>query len=256
LEKEKNASYLEVENASVYYDMARVLNNVSIHVEEGEIVSIVGPNGAGKSTLLRTIAGLVKWEKDSYKGTKHGRITIEGTVRFNDEEVSDLPSHKRAEKGLILCPERGRPFVEMTIFENLMVAAHLYSDKGIIQENLNKVYELFPVLAERRNQTAGTLSGGERTMLAIGRALMSQAKLLLVDEPSTGLSPLLTAELFKKLLEIHGFGLTILLVEQDVSYAFEISNRNYVISKGHIIAQGTEQELLEDELLRKTYLGL
>ena len=248
--------YLEIKNLSVHYDTAQVLNKVNLSVEKGELVSLVGPNGAGKSTLLRTISGLVNWEKETLKGTKLGRITIEGEVIFDGERIDTTRAHKIAAKGLILCPERGKPFREMTIKENLLAGSYLYRDKVAIRENLEKVYTLFPVLKEREQQVSGTISGGERTMLAIGRALMSQARMMLVDEPSTGLSPLLRDELFKRLEEIHGQGLTILLVEQDVSYAFEIATRNYVISNGHIVGEGTAKELLADEFLRKAYLGL
>lgn len=248
--------YLEVKDLSVFYDTAQILNKVSLGIEEGEVVSVVGPNGAGKSTMLRAIAGLVKFEKDSLKGTRLGRITIEGTVTFDGEELSNLPSHQRIKRGLILCPERGRPFREMSILDNLLIGTFLVKDKKQVKETLEKVYTLFPILKERHGQMAGTISGGERTMLAIGRALMAQAKLLMIDEPSTGLSPKLTDELFERLKTIHGLGLTIFLVEQDVSYAFAIAKRNYVLSKGHIVAQGSEKELLADEFLRKTYLGL
>jgi len=248
--------YLEVKDVSIYYDTAQVLDKVSLHVNKGEVVSLVGPNGAGKSTLLRTITGLVKWEKDTLKGTKLGRITIEGSVTFDGEQIGKLPAHKIVERGLVLCPERGRPFREMTVGENLRAAAFLCKDRQAIKGNLERVYSLFPILKERERQIAGTISGGERTMLAIGRTLMSQVKLLLVDEPSTGLSPKLRGDLFERLKEIHGLGLTILLVEQDVSYAFEIATRNYVISKGHIVAEGTAEELRADEFLRKTYLGV
>lgn len=248
--------YLEIKNISVRYDTAQVLNKVNLSVEKGELVSLVGPNGAGKSTLLRTVSGLVSWEKQTLKGTKLGRITIEGEVIFDGERIDTIPAHRIAAKGLILCPERGKPFQEMTIKENLQAGSYLYRDKTDFKQNLEKVYTLFPVLKEREKQVSGTISGGERTMLAIGRALMSQAKLMLVDEPSTGLSPLLRDELFKRLEEIHGQGLTILLVEQDVGYAFEIASRNYVISNGHIVAEGTAKELLADKLLRKSYLGL
>ncbi|MGD0855760.1 MAG: ABC transporter ATP-binding protein [Dehalococcoidia bacterium] len=248
--------YLEIKDVSVYYDRAQVLNKVNLNVDKGEVVSVVGPNGAGKSTLLRTLAGLVKLEKDNLKGTRLGRITIEGNVTFNGEEISNLPGPERVKRGLVLCPEKGRPFREMTIKENLLVATYLSKDKRVINDSLEKVYQLFPILKTRSNQVAGTVSGGERTMLAIGRALMAQARLLMIDEPSTGLAPKLTEDLFERLKEIHGLGLTILLVEQDVSYAFEIASRNYVISKGHIVAQGTAKELLADELLKKSYLGL
>lgn len=248
--------YLEVKNVSVFFDTAQVLDGVSLEVDEQEVVSLVGPNGAGKSTLLRTIAGLIRWERDTLKGTKSGRITINGDIKFMGERIDNLPAYELVRKGLVLCPERGRPFIEMTVLENLKVAFFVSNDKNKINENLEKVYKLFPRLAERKNQISGTLSGGERTMLAIGRALMSQAKLLLIDEPSTGLAPRLVMELFDRLKEIHGFGLTILLVEQDVSYAFELASRHYVISNGHIVAKGSSDELLADEFLRKTYLGL
>ena len=248
--------FLEVKDISVYYDTAQVLNKVSLHVDEGEVVSVVGSNGAGKTTLLRRIAGLVKWEKDTFKGTKLGRITIEGSVTFKGEKIDKLEAYQIAARGLILCPERGRLYQEMTVTENLKVHAFLCKDKKLIQQNFEKVYTLFPILKARGKQIAGTLSGGERTMLAIGRALMSQAQLMLIDEPSTGLSPKIKDELFKRLKEIHGLGLTILLVEQDVSYAFEMAQRNYVMSKGHIVSEGTVTELLADEFLRKTYLGL
>jgi len=248
--------FLEVNDISVYYDTAQVLNKVSLHVDEGEVISVVGSNGAGKTTLLRRIAGLVKWEKDTFKGTKLGRITIEGSVTFNGEEIDKLEAYEIAARGLILCPERGRLYREMTVTENLKVHAFLCKDKKITQQNFEKVYTLFPILKTRGKQIAGTLSGGERTMLAIGRALMSQAQLMLIDEPSTGLSPIVKDELFNRLKQIHGLGLTILLVEQDVSYAFAMAKRNYVMSKGHIVSEGTVKELLADEFLRKTYLGL
>lgn len=248
--------YLEATEISVYYDTAQVLDKVSLHVDKGELVSIVGPNGAGKSTLLRMMAGFVRWEKDAQKGTTLGHITIEGKVLFNGERMDTLPAHEIAKRGLIICPERGRPFREMTIKDNLLTAAYLCKNRKVIEANLDKVYTLFPVLKKREKQVSGTVSGGERTMLAIGRALMAEGKLLLIDEPSTGLSPKLRDELFERLTEIHGQGLTILLVEQDVSYAFKIASRNYVLSRGHIVSEGTAKSLLADEFLRKTYLGL
>jgi branched-chain amino acid transport system ATP-binding protein len=248
--------FLEVKDLSVFFDTAQVLNRVSLSVKEGELISLVGPNGAGKSTLLRTIAGLVNWEKENLRGTKLGRITIEGEVIFDGQRVDNLKAHKIAVLGLILCPERGKPFREMTVKENLMAGTYLYRNKGEISSNLEKVYSLFPVLKDREKQIAGTVSGGERTMLAIGRALMSKARLMMIDEPSTGLSPKLRDELFERLNQIHGLGLTILLVEQDVGYAFQVASRNYVMSKGHILAEGSAQDLLADEFLRKAYLGL
>jgi branched-chain amino acid transport system ATP-binding protein len=248
--------YLEIKNVSVYYDTAMVLNSVSLGVEAGELVSIVGPNGAGKTTLLRTIAGLIQWEKNKLRGTRAGNITQRGNIIFDNEEISDIPAYEIAKRGLILCPERGRPFPEMTVQENLVVGAFLSKDQETIRKSLDKVYELFPVLKLRKDQVAGTLSGGERTMLAIGRSLMSRARLMLVDEPSTGLAPKVKESLFERLREVHGLGITIFMTEQDVSYAFDLATRNYVLSQGQVVAQGTSSELLADEFIRKTFLGL
>ncbi len=247
--------YLEVSNLSVFYDRAVVLNGMTLHVDTGELVSLVGPNGAGKSTLLNAMSGLVKWQLDTLKGTVSGKITLTGSVKFNGEELIHLPAHEIAKKGLVLCPERGRPFREMTVRENLEVGA-LFIDKKVADQNLEKVYTLFPVLKERASQVSGTLSGGERTMLSIGRSLMSEPKLLLIDEPSVGLAPLIKNSLFERIRDVQGMGVTILLTEQDVSFAFDLSSRNYVISRGKIIAEGSSHELLGDELIRKTYLGL
>lgn len=247
---------LEVKDLTVCYDTAMVLNEASLVVDNGELVALVGPNGAGKSTLLRDIAGLIRWERDTLKGTKYEDITIEGSVVFDGERIDKLSAHEIAERGLILCPERGRPFREMTVTENLKAGAYLYKDAKEVKSNLERVYKLFPVLKERGNQVAGTLSGGERQMLAIGRALMSQPKLLCIDEPSTGLAPKLKEELFNRIREIHRLGITILLVEQDVSLAFALSNRNYILSRGKVIAEGKAEELLKDDTIRKTYLGL
>lgn len=248
--------YLEIKGLTVLYDRAVVLNQVGLNVDTGEMVSLVGPNGAGKSTLFRAVSGLVKWEKDTLKGTVSGKITLEGSVRFSGEEIIHAPAYKIAERGLILCPERGRPFREMTVRENLEVGASLIKDERIIRGSLEKIYTLFPTLKDREKQISGTLSGGERTMLSIGRALMSQAKLLLIDEPSVGLAPKVKEDLFDRIKDVHGLGITILLAEQDISFAFDLASRNYVLSRGKIIAEGSREALLSDELLRKTYLGL
>jgi len=249
--------YLDVKDFTVLYDRAMVLNKVSLHVDEGEMVSLVGPNGAGKSTLLRGICGLIKWEKDSLKGTVSGKITIEGSVSFNGEDLSNLPAHEIVKRGLVLTPERGRPFREMTVLENLEAGAYLSKDKNVIKHNLERVYELFPVLKDRSNQVAGTISGGERTMLAIGRSLMVEnAKLLLIDEPSVGLAPKVKEQMFARVREVHGMGITILLTEQDIGFAFDLSKRNYVISQGQIMAEGAPDELLANEIVRKSYLGM
>jgi len=248
---------LEAKNVTVCYDTAMVLDEASVKVEKGELVGLVGPNGAGKTTLLRAIAGLVHWEKEVLKGTRQSDITFEGTIEFEGERIEGLSASEIAKKGLLLCPERGRPFVEMTVKDNLLAGAYLVKDKQEVGKSLNRVYELFPRLKEREKQISGTLSGGERQMLAIGRALMRQPKFMLVDEPSSGLAPKLKEDLFKRVEEIyHELGVTILLAEQDISFAFELSGRNYVMSRGHIIAHGTAEELLEDETIRKTYLGL
>jgi len=248
---------LEAKNVTVCYDTAMVLDEASLKVEKGELVALVGPNGAGKTTLLRAIAGLINWEKEVLKGTRQSDITFEGSIEFEGERIDKLSASEIAKKGLLLCPERGRPFVEMTVRDNLLAGAYLVKDKQEVDKSLNRVYELFPRLKERRKQISGTLSGGERQMLAIGRALMRQPKLMLVDEPSSGLAPKLKEDLFKRVEEIyHELGVTILLAEQDISFAFELSGRNYVMSGGHIIAHGTAKELLKDETIRKTYLGL
>jgi branched-chain amino acid transport system ATP-binding protein len=247
---------LEVENLTVSYDKATLINKLSMGVDTGELVALVGPNGAGKSTLLKAITGLVAWEREITKRSTHGDITIEGTVTFDGERIDRIPAHDIVKRGLIHCPERRRPFREMTVLENLHAGAYLVTDKAEIAEDLAKVYQLFPVLENRSRQISGTLSGGEQQMLAIGRALMSRPKLLCIDEPSTGLAPILRAEVFQKIAEIQKLGITILLVEQEVSTVFKMSARNYVLSSGKIIAQGTGKELLQDEIIRKTYLGL
>ncbi len=246
----------EVKDLTVIYDRAVLLNEVSFHVDEGEFVGIVGPNGAGKTTILRAITGLVRWERETFRGTIAGRITLKGSAKLDEEELIGLPAHEIARRRFILCPEGGRLFREMSVLDNLRAGAFLCKEDQQIKENLEKVYSLFPILKQRRNQLAGRLSGGERTMVAVGRALMSQAKFLLIDEPSNGLAPKLKESLFARIKDVHGMGLTILLVEQDVSFAFDLASRNYVLSNGRIIAAGTASELLENEVIRKTYLGL
>jgi branched-chain amino acid transport system ATP-binding protein len=228
---------LEVSNLTICYDKAMILNDISLHVEQGELVSLVGPNGAGKSTVLRAITGLVLWEKGIKRGTRGGEISFAGTVTFEGNRIERVPAHEIARRGLIHCPERRRPFREMTVMENLYAGSYLEKNKG-------------------EKQISGTLSGGEQQMLAIARALMSRPKLLCIDEPSTGLAPILREEVFEKISEIRDFGITILLVEQEVSKVFKMASRNYVLSSGKIIGEGTGEQLLQDEILRKTYLGL
>lgn len=247
---------LKVENLTVCYDKAMLINNLSMGVETGEMVSLVGPNGAGKSTLLRAISGLVTWEREITRRSTGGDVTIEGTVTFDGERIDQIPAYEIVKRGLIHCPERRRPFREMTVLDNLLAGAYLLKTKNEIQESLGKVYQLFPVLQDRTSQISGTLSGGEQQMLAIGRALMSQPKLLCIDEPSTGLAPKLKSEVFEKINAISDLGITILLVEQEVSTVFKMASRNYVLSSGKIIAEGNGEQLLQDEVIRKTYLGL
>ncbi len=247
---------LAISNLKVCYDKAMIINDISMHVNSGELVSLVGPNGAGKSTVLRAITGLVMWEKSIHRGTSEGDISLEGTVAFEGERIDRIAAHEITKRGLIHCPERRRPFREMTVLDNIYAGAYLNTDKAEVRKDLENVYQLFPVLKERSKQISGTLSGGEQQMLAIGRALMSNPKLLCIDEPSTGLAPILKEEVFKKINEINNMGITVLLVEQEVSAVFEMADRNYVLSSGKIIAEGTGDELLNDEVLRKTYLGL
>jgi len=247
---------LAVADLIVCYDRAMIINELSMNVDREELVSLVGPNGAGKSTLLRAITGLVAWEREITRRSTGGDVIIEGTVTFDGERIDQIPAHEIVKRGLIHCPERRRPFREMTVIDNLYAGAYLLKDKKEIQDNLEKVYQLFPVVKERSDQISGTLSGGEQQMLAIGRALMFQPKLLCIDEPSTGLAPILRRQVFEKIGEIRDLGITLLLVEQEVSTVFKMASRNYVLSAGKIIAEGTGEQLLKDEVIRKTYLGL
>ena len=247
---------LDVSHLTVSYDKAMLINDLSMGVDRGELVSLVGPNGAGKSTLLRTITGLVSWEKRVKKRSTGGEITIKGEVTFDGERIDRIPAHEIVKRGLIHCPERRRPFREMSVMDNLLAGSYLLKDKRQVQDNLKRVYELFPILQGRFNQISGTLSGGEQQMLAIGRAIMSIPKLLCIDEPSTGLAPIMRREVFQKIKQISALGITVLLVEQEVSTVFKMASRNYVLSSGKIIAEGPGEELLQNEVIRKTYLGL
>jgi len=247
---------LEIKKLSVAYDKALLLNEISLSVDEGELVALVGPNGAGKSTLLRAITGLVAWDREILRGTAGGEVTLTGEVTFDGRRIERMRAHNIVKLGLIHCPERRRPFREMTVLDNLRAGAFLSKDKQGYHDDLEKVYALFPVLKGRAKQISGTLSGGEQQMLAVGRALMSKPKLLMIDEPSTGLAPMLRREVFGKIAEIRKLGVTVLLVEQEVSTVFKMSSRNYVLSSGAIVAQGGGEELLADEIVRRTYLGL
>ena len=240
---------LEVKDLMVHYDGAVALNGVSLRVEDGEFVSVVGPNGAGKTTLLRAISGLV----ESEIGVE---ARVSGTITFDGERIEKLKPYKIVKKGIVHCPERRRPFSEMTVDENLLMGAYLRKDKEEIAKDLEKCFELFPEIRGRGDQMSGTLSGGEQQMLAIARALMSKPKLLLIDEPSLGLAPMLKDKMFKRIKEIQLLGVTVLLVEQDVSVALDISDRIYVIAHGRIATEGTRKELMKDRDVREIYLGI
>jgi branched-chain amino acid transport system ATP-binding protein len=246
---------LEVKDLSVRYDKAQILNDVSLAVGEGEFVGLVGPNGAGKSTLLRAISGLVRFEERMKRGTA-GDIVLGGEVRFAGERIDALPAHEIRMRGLVHCPERRRPFRELTVLENLFAGAFLSRNKNETQRRLEHCFALFPRLSERKQQIAGTLSGGEQQMLATARALMFDAKLLVIDEPSLGLAPKIREELFAAVGKIHAEGVPVLLVEQEVAQVFRMADRNYVLSQGRIIAQGSAKSLMADETLRAGYLGL
>jgi branched-chain amino acid transport system ATP-binding protein len=246
---------LEVKNLSVSYDKAQILNGVSLAVEDGELVGLVGPNGAGKSTLLRAISGLVRFEERSKRGTA-GDIVLEGEVRFAGERIDALAAHEIRRRGLVLCPERRRPFRELTVLENLLAGAFLSRSAVETRRRLEQGFALFPRLAERKDQIAGTLSGGEQQMLATARALMFDARLLAVDEPSLGLAPRIREELFGAIGKIHASGVPVLLVEQEVGQVFRMADRSYVLSQGRIVGAGSARSLMADETLRAGYLGL
>ncbi len=246
---------LEVKDLSVRYDKAQILNGVSLGVNEREFVGLVGPNGAGKSTLLRAISGIVQFEARAKRGTA-GDIVLEGEVRFAGERIDALPAHEIRMRGLVHCPERRRPFRELTVHENLLAGAFLSTSKNETERRLERVFALFPRLSERKEQIAGTLSGGEQQMLATARALMFEAKLLAIDEPSLGLAPKIREEVFAAIARIHADGVPVLLIEQEVGQVFRMAARNYVLSQGRIIAAGSGASLMADETLRAGYLGL
>ncbi len=232
---------LKVENLNVHYGVIHALKDVNIEVEEGQIVSLIGSNGAGKTTLLRTISGLIK--------------ASSGSVLYLGENIALVSAQVLPTRGLVQVPEGRRIFSGLTVYENLMMGAYLRKDKDGIKQDLEKIYKRFEILANRKNQDASTLSGGEQQMLAISRALMAKPKLLLLDEPSMGLAPLLVKEIFNIIKEINQQGTTILLVEQNAMQALKIADKAYVLETGNIVLQGTGQELLSSPEVQKVYLG-
>ena len=234
------APILKVEDINVYYGSIHAVKGVSFEVNEGEIVTLIGANGAGKSTTLNTISGLL-----------HSKT---GSITFMDEHLSKFPCHKIVSKGLAMVPEGRRIFLQMTVQENLEMGAFTQGKAGI-DADLDHVFSLFPRLEERRRQVAGTLSGGEQQMLAMGRALMSGPKLLMLDEPSMGLAPILVEQIFDIIKELHKAGTTILLVEQNAQAALSVADRGYVLETGRIVTSGTGHELLESPAIKKAYLG-
>ncbi len=232
---------LEVANLNVYYGAIHAVKDVSIEVGDGEIVTLIGSNGAGKSTTLHTISGLLKPKT--------------GKIMYNGSSIVGTAAHQLVGQGLVQVPEGRHVFSNMTVSENLDLGAYLRSDKDGIARDLEDVYKKFPRLLERKSQVAGTLSGGEQQMLAMGRALMSKPKLLLLDEPSMGLAPLLVKEIFTIIKEINAAGTTVLLVEQNANMALSIADKAYVLETGRIVLAGTAKELAASEEVRKAYLG-
>jgi branched-chain amino acid transport system ATP-binding protein len=233
---------LEIENLNTYYGHVHALKGIALTVDEGEIVTLIGANGAGKSTTLRTISGLLR--------------PREGRVVFQGEELNHVPAYEIVYRGISQAPEGRAVFATLTTNENLNMGAYsLGGDKEAIEENRRRVFELFPRLEERKNQIAGTLSGGEQQMLAIGRALMARPKILMLDEPSLGLAPMLVKAIFQTIREINEQGVTILLVEQNARAALKLADKGYVLETGNIVLEGTAEDLMGDERVRKAYLG-
>jgi len=230
---------LKVDNINVYYGKIHAIKDVSFEVKQGEIVALIGANGAGKSTTLKTISGLLR--------------SRTGSVTFCGEDISKTESYKLVSKGLAHVPEGRRIFLQMTVQENLEMGA--YTSDGDIEKDLQDVYRRFPRLEERKNQVAGTLSGGEQQMLAMGRAMMSHPQLLILDEPSMGLAPILVQQIFDLIKELHASGTTILLVEQNAEMALAVADRAYVLESGRVVLTGTGEELAASDEIRKAYLG-
>ena len=232
---------LEVRDLTVHYGAVKALDNISLEVKEGEIVAMIGPNGAGKSTALNAISGLIK--------------STSGVIDFQGQSIKNLPNYDLVKKGVTLVPERRRVFTSMSVLENLEMGAYIRNDKMLITEDIKEVFKLFPSLKERQSQRAGTLSGGEQQMLAMGRALMLNPKLLLLDEPSLGLSPNYIDAVFERISEINKHGTTILMVEQNARMALEFADRGYVFKIGKIFLEDKAENLLKNEEIKKAFLG-
>lgn len=232
---------LEIENLEVHYGIIKALHGISFQVEEGEIVALIGANGAGKTTTLHAVTGLIP--------TAGGRICLEGT------DITKMPGHKTVAMGMAHIPEGRRVFAQLTVLENLKMGAYTRKDKTEVEETLAMIYKRFPRLGERKKQPAGTLSGGEQQMLAMGRALMSHPKLIVMDEPSMGLSPIYVNEIFDIIKEINKTGTTVLLVEQNAKKALSVANRAYVLETGKIVLSGDAKELMNDDSVKKAYLS-
>lgn len=234
-------SMLEIKDLEVYYGMIQAIKGVSFDVNEGEVIALIGANGAGKTTILHTITGLINAQK--------------GSVWFEGKDITKVPAHKIVSMGMAHVPEGRRVFANLTVLQNLKMGAYTRKDKTEIEQTLDSIYKRFPRLMERQNQLAGTLSGGEQQMLAMGRALMSHPKIILMDEPSMGLSPIFVNEIFDIIRAVSESGTTVLLVEQNAKKALSISDRAYVLETGTITMSGKAKDLLEDEAVKKAYLG-
>lgn len=233
---------LRLDNCTVYYQKALALDKVCIEISRNELISIIGSNGAGKSTILKLIMGIVKPTK--------------GKVIFDEENISGLPPYKIVSKGISLSPQGSRIPPELTVLESLELGAYLRKDKEKVEHSFNEIFQLFPILRERKHQLGGTLSGGERQMLALGRALVSEPKLLLLDEPSMGLAPLVRGEIFQQIKKIMDRNITCILVEQEATFSLKISKRCYVLANGRIVMSGNSKDLIENNTVRHTYMGL
>ncbi|MDY2700507.1 MAG: ABC transporter ATP-binding protein [Suilimivivens sp.] len=232
---------LEIKDIEVYYGMIKAIKGVSFEVNEGEVIALIGANGAGKTTILHTITGLLEAKK--------------GTVYFDGKDITRVPAHKIVSMGMAHVPEGRRVFSNLSVLQNLKMGAYTRKDKNEIEETLKTVYKRFPRLEERQNQLAGTLSGGEQQMLAMGRALMSHPRIILMDEPSMGLSPIFVNEIFDIIKEVSASGTTVLLVEQNAKKALSISDRAYVLETGNIVLEGKAEDLLNNDSIKKAYLG-